>query len=110
MTHTQTQESIPMYYTTIPNTILKPSAICLGTADIGSKIDRATSFRMLDAYREQGGNFLDSAEVYANWLPGEQNISEKTIGQWLTTRTPSEEVPLRQWFSLIARSITVQDC
>jgi len=75
-----------MHYTTIPSTTLKPSVICLGTADIGSKIDRTTSFRMLDAYREQGGNFLDSAEVYANWLPGEQNISEKTIGQWLTAR------------------------
>lgn len=75
-----------MHYTTIPNTTLKPSVICLGTADIGSKIDLATSFRMLDAFSEQGGNFLDSAEVYANWLPGEQNISEKTVGKWLTAR------------------------
>lgn len=75
-----------MHYTTIPNTTLKPSVICLGTADIGSKIDLATSFRMLDAFSEQGGNFLDSAEVYANWLPGEQNLSEKTVGKWLAAR------------------------
>jgi aryl-alcohol dehydrogenase-like predicted oxidoreductase len=75
-----------MHYTTIPKTNLNPAVICLGTADIGSKIDLATSFRILDAYVEQGGNFLDTAAVYANWLPGERNISEKTLGQWMKTR------------------------
>lgn len=81
-----------MNYTTIPGTRLQPSVLCLGTADIGSKIDPPTSFRLLDAYVAQGGNFLDSAEVYANWLPGERSISERTIGRWLTDRGNRERM------------------
>ncbi len=81
-----------MRYTTIPTTTLQPSVICLGTSDIGSKIDRDTSFRMLDAYVDQGGNLIDSASVYANWLPGERNSSEKTIGRWLAARGNRDRV------------------
>ena len=81
-----------MRYTSIPATTLQPSVICLGTADLGGKIDRETSFRMLDAYLEQGGNLIDSASVYANWLPGERNSSEKTIGRWLAARGNRDRV------------------
>lgn len=76
-----------MHYTTIANTTLKPAVICLGTADMGSKIDLATTFQILDAYLAHGGNFLDTAAVYANWLPGERNISEKTLGKWMKARS-----------------------
>ena len=41
---------------------------------------------MLDAYQELGGNFLDTAKIYADWLPGERSISEKTIGAWMKQR------------------------
>ncbi len=75
-----------MRYTRIPETSLEPSVICFGTADIGSKIDHDSSFRLLDAYLDGGGNFIDTAQVYADWLPGERSISEKTIGQWLAAR------------------------
>jgi aryl-alcohol dehydrogenase-like predicted oxidoreductase len=75
-----------MQYTHIPNTDLHPAIICLGSTHLGSTIDRETSFRLLDIYWEQGGNFIDTASVYANWLPGERNISEKTIGQWVKLR------------------------
>ncbi len=59
---------------------------------MGSKIDLATSFQMLDAYVEQGGNFLDTAAVYANWLPGERNISEKALGKWLKERGTRDQM------------------
>ena len=75
-----------MHHIPIPNTDLSPSAICLGTGNIGSGLDRAASFHLLDLFVEHGGNFLDSAKVYADWLPGERSISEKTIGRWLCER------------------------
>jgi aryl-alcohol dehydrogenase-like predicted oxidoreductase len=75
-----------MNYTQIPATDLRPSTICLGTADMGSKIERNDAFAMLDAFVEQGGNFLDTASVYANWLPIERHSSEKTLGRWLKAR------------------------
>jgi len=59
----------------------------LGSGDIGSKIDREASFRLLDAFLGQGGNFLDTAKIYADWIPGiERSISEKTIGRWMKSR------------------------
>lgn len=81
-----------MNYTTIPKTELKPAAICLGSTHIGSAIDRDSSFELFDIYAEHGGNFIDTASVYANWLPGERNISEKTIGQWLKLRKNRAEI------------------
>lgn len=62
------------------------SPIALGTADFGSTVDEEMSFRIMDAYVDRGGNVIDTASVYANWLPGETSISEKTIGRWLKRR------------------------
>jgi aryl-alcohol dehydrogenase-like predicted oxidoreductase len=33
-----------------------------------------------------GGTFFDTAKVYADWLPGERSVSEKTLGRWLRQR------------------------
>ena len=72
-----------MLYTAIPNTTLTPSALCMGSTMIGSVIDKQLSFRMLDAFVDAGGTFVDTAKVYADWLPGPRSVSEKTIGEWL---------------------------
>lgn len=72
-----------MLYTAIPNTTLTPSALCMGSTMIGSVVDKQLSFRMLDAFLEAGGTFVDTAKVYADWLPGPRSVSEKTIGEWL---------------------------
>jgi aryl-alcohol dehydrogenase-like predicted oxidoreductase len=68
----------------IPGLPIQPSPICLGTADFGGDLDQAAAFSILDTYIEQGGNFLDTASVYANWVPGNLlSSSEKIIGCWL---------------------------
>ena len=72
-----------MRTTPIPQTDLAPSVICLGSSNFGNGIAPAEAYQLLDAYVTCGGNFLDTAAVYANWLPGEKNSSEKTIGRWL---------------------------
>ena len=71
---------------TLPATDLRVFPISLGTVPLGSVLSQADSFRMLDAYAAAGGNFIDTASVYANWLPVERSISEKTIGAWLRQR------------------------
>ena len=66
---------------------IEVSVLCLGTDSIGSKINQETSFQIMDLYREKGGNFIDTANFYASWLPGCQGgESESTIGAWLTER------------------------
>lgn len=71
---------------TLPGTSLNVSVLCLGTAEFGANISRADAFRLLDAYTATGGNFIDTAKVYADWRPGERSIGEKTIGAWLRER------------------------
>jgi aryl-alcohol dehydrogenase-like predicted oxidoreductase len=47
---------------------------------------------LLDSFIEQGGNFLDTAKIYADWLPGERSISEKTLGAWMHQRGNRHQV------------------
>jgi aryl-alcohol dehydrogenase-like predicted oxidoreductase len=79
-------------YTTIPGTDLKPSALCFGTSNMGTSIDREASFALLDAFLDRGGNFLDTASVYANWLTPERSVSEKTLGRWFKERATRQRV------------------
>jgi aryl-alcohol dehydrogenase-like predicted oxidoreductase len=75
-----------MRYRTIPRTDMKVSAICLGTADMGASVDLKTTHQLLDRFVERGGNFLDSAHVYSDWVAGTKSVSEKTLGAWMKAR------------------------
>src|SRR5581483_3704812 len=78
----------------LPNTDLRVSQLCLGSTDIGSLIPPDASFALLDLFVSLGGNFIDTAHVYANWLPGFENSSEKTIGRWLKARSNRDQIVL----------------
>jgi aryl-alcohol dehydrogenase-like predicted oxidoreductase len=78
---------------TLPGTDLQVSRLCLGGNRLGSALDQNASFELLDAFVEQGGRFVDTAHVYADWVPGiERSCSEKTIGRWLAARGCSADV------------------
>ncbi|MBK0033516.1 aldo/keto reductase [Erwinia sp. S43] len=50
----------------------------------GWTADQSTSFSLLDALVEKGLNFIDTADVYSRWVPGnEGGESETIIGNWL---------------------------
>ncbi len=79
----------------IPNTDLAASPLCLGTGEIGTKLDQSRSFALLDAYREAGGNFIDTAHNYGDWVPSApRSACEKTIGAWLKARNVRHQVVL----------------
>lgn len=71
---------------------LTVSALCMGTANFGERISEEQAFAHLDRYAEMGGNFLDTAHVYSDWLPGERSRSERIIGRWLQSRRPDDMV------------------
>ncbi len=53
----------------------------------GHTADEAISFAIMDAFREAGGNFLDTADVYSQWVPGNPGgVSESVVGRWLKAR------------------------
>jgi aryl-alcohol dehydrogenase-like predicted oxidoreductase len=72
---------------------LQVSNICLGTMQFGWTADEATSFAVMDAFVEAGGNFLDTADIYSNWVPGHVGgESEEIIGRWLKARGNRDRV------------------
>jgi aryl-alcohol dehydrogenase-like predicted oxidoreductase len=66
---------------------LRVSALCLGGNTFGWTTDQKASEAVLDAYVEAGGNFIDTADVYARWAPGNTGgESETALGTWMSGR------------------------
>tara|TARA_R110002049_G_scaffold70608_4_gene182362 strand:+ start:306 stop:1337 length:1032 start_codon:yes stop_codon:yes gene_type:complete len=73
-----------MKYTTLPNTNIKVSKLCLGSMTWGNQNTEAEGHAQLDYAFEQGINFIDTAEVYP--VPATAEMSGRTskiIGTWL---------------------------
>jgi aryl-alcohol dehydrogenase-like predicted oxidoreductase len=81
-----------MKYVTIPNSELRVSQICLGSAEFGATMAPKDSFALLDAFIAAGGNFIDTAHVYSDWIPNTKSTSEKLIGEWLRKSGMREDV------------------
>lgn len=77
---------------TLKNTELKVSKIALGTDSYGSVLDEELSFKMLDFYKDRGGNLIDTAECYAHWVTGGLHASEILIGKWLKDRNNRQSI------------------
>ncbi len=76
-----------MEYRKLGRTGLKVSALCLGTMQFGWTTDEATATDVLDAFVAAGGNFIDTADIYSRWHPGNPGgVSEEIIGRWLQHR------------------------
>jgi aryl-alcohol dehydrogenase-like predicted oxidoreductase len=74
-------------------TDLVVSPLCLGGNVFGWTADTEQSFAVMDAYTEAGGNFIDTADVYSAWVPGNTGgDSERVIGEWLSARGNRSDV------------------
>ncbi|HBI06822.1 MAG TPA: alcohol dehydrogenase, partial [Erwinia persicina] len=61
----------------------------------GWTIDEQTSFSLLDALVEKGLNFIDTADVYSRWAPGNKGgESEVIIGNWLKKSGKRDQIVL----------------
>jgi aryl-alcohol dehydrogenase-like predicted oxidoreductase len=66
---------------------LRVSPICLGTMQFGWTADERASFAVMDTFVEAGGNFLDTADVYSNWVPDHPGgEAEEVVGRWIKER------------------------
>ncbi|MET4080110.1 aryl-alcohol dehydrogenase-like predicted oxidoreductase [Pedobacter sp. UYP30] len=62
---------------------LEIAPVVIGGNVFGWTIDEEESFKMLDAFRENGFNFIDTADVYSRWKEGNSGgESETIIGNW----------------------------
>ena len=84
-----------MKYTTLPNTDIKVSKICLGTMTFGQQNSEADGHSQMDYAFENGVNFFDTAEMYS--VPASKETygnTEKIIGTWLKKSGKREEIVL----------------
>ncbi|MGN6372629.1 MAG: aldo/keto reductase [Solirubrobacteraceae bacterium] len=68
------------------DTDLDVFGLCLGGNVFGRGADEAQSFEVLDAYVAAGGNFIDTANIYA------EGASERILGSWMSARDNRQEV------------------
>jgi aryl-alcohol dehydrogenase-like predicted oxidoreductase len=69
------------------NTGLAIASIVFGGNVLGWTLDERKSFRILDAFVDQGFNAIDTADAYSTWVPGNKGgESETIIGNWLKAR------------------------
>ncbi|MCG1035257.1 NADP(H)-dependent aldo-keto reductase [Polaribacter sargassicola] len=84
-----------MKYTTLPNTDIKVSKICLGTMTWGNQNTQEEAFEQMDYALEQGVNFFDAAELYPVPANAETyGATEKIIGNWFKKTGNREKVVL----------------
>lgn len=76
-----------------PNASIRVSPIGLGAMSIGTgwtkgmgEMDKDSSFKLLDAYYDAGGNFIDTANGY------QDGTSEEFIGEWMEARGNRDEM------------------
>jgi 1-deoxyxylulose-5-phosphate synthase len=94
-------------YRYLGNSGLAVSTVCLGTMTFGQRgygCDEATALAILDAYVDQGGNFIDTADKYGD--PG--GTSELIIGRWLANRQRDDLVIASKCFFETALDINAR--
>ncbi len=69
-----------MDYRNLGATGLKVSELCLGAMTFGRESTEEVSRQLLDRFTAAGGNFIDTADVYAG------TRSEEILGRWLKER------------------------
>lgn len=72
---------------------IEVAPLTFGGNIFGWTLDEKQSFEILDAFVEAGFNFIDTADVYSRWVPGNQGgESESIIGKWMKARSNRGEV------------------
>ncbi|TWB18416.1 aryl-alcohol dehydrogenase-like predicted oxidoreductase [Nitrospirillum amazonense] len=63
------------------------SRLCLGTNMFGTAVDQVRANALLDAFAALGGNFIDTARSYGDWIPdAPKGASERAVGAWMKGR------------------------
>lgn len=72
----------------------KISKLILGSVPFGTTMSEDLAFQVMDLYKENGGNAIDTARVYCDWLENGHGVSEETVGKWMHSRKCRDEIVL----------------
>jgi aryl-alcohol dehydrogenase-like predicted oxidoreductase len=83
-----------MDYRKLGRTGLKVSELCLGTMTFRWTSSEEDSFKVLDRAWDAGITFIDTADVYSRWAPGNPGgVAEEIIGRWMKGK-PRDQIVL----------------
>lgn len=95
-----------MKYTTLPNTNLKVSKICLGSMTWGRQNTELEAHEQMDFALDRGVNFIDTAEMYAVPFTKEtQGLTEQYIGSWLAKTGKRKDIVLASKITGASRGV-----
>ncbi len=79
----------------LSHTDLMVSPLCFGGNVFGWTLDQTQSFRLLDQLVDEGWNFIDTADMYSRWKPGNVGGESETIlGEWFARSGKRDQVVL----------------
>lgn len=83
--------------------------LMLGGNVFGWTADEKTSFAVLDAFVDQGGDSIDTADVYSAWVPGhEGGESERVIGAWLKASGKRDKVVIGTKVGMLPKRLGIK--
>lgn len=83
--------------------------LMLGGNVFGWTADETTSFAILDAFVDQGGDAIDTADVYSAWVPGHQGgESEAVIGKWLKRSGKRDKVVIATKVGMLPKRVGIR--
>src|SRR5579885_3817060 len=82
-----------MNYRLFGSTSIKVSEIALGTMHFKWITSEKESMNLLDYYSHSGGNFIDTADMYTQWVKGfHGGEAESVIGKWFQSRKNRDKI------------------
>lgn len=88
---------------------IKIAPLVLGGNVFGWTADLKVSFEILDAFVDQGGAAIDTADVYSVWVPGhEGGESERVIGAWLKQSGKREKVVIATKVGMLPKRLGIK--
>ncbi|KWN04123.1 alcohol dehydrogenase [Burkholderia territorii] len=88
---------------TLGTSDIQVSPLAFGGNVFGWTVDENASFALLDALADTGINFIDTADVYSAWAPGNSGgESETIIGKWLKRSGKRDQVVIATKVGLLS--------
>ncbi|MCL2248167.1 MAG: aldo/keto reductase [Oscillospiraceae bacterium] len=83
-----------MNYRKLNNTELSVSPVCMGTVNYGTEMSEYDAKAQMSKFLDDGGNFLDTAQIYGEWGNSPECFSEYVIGNWFKETGNRQKVVL----------------
>lgn len=91
------------------NSILNTSVLGLGAMNFGTTTSEEDSFKLINEYIANGGNFIDTSNNYAIWNGGDGRQSERTIGKWIQKYSHRNDIVIATKLGALPKDLKKRD-